>query len=849
MQLNLNIARWVRPFLTLLAIIISYIIIAWLSLQFAFTAASVTSIWPLAGIALAILVRRGLRFWPIILIGDFAVAIGLLNYPLVPALLVAVATTLEIALGATIIRRWSGSETRLETLKDVVVLILGAALACTTLGATLAVFSMYFGGVVPWEQFGQVWVIWWAGDILAKLVMTPVLLTWRAMLRWPQRWQLRVEYVGFYLLLMLVAFITFVTTPNYTYVLLLFTVYAAVRLGIYETALATFLIAVVALERTNNGFGPFVLATPPESVLYLQVFIGVLAVASLMLSTVNAQRVRNIRNLQLSAELGQTLSRSLDLTITGNRVTQHLTELLADWAILDVLEADCQVVRVAVASQRADLPEVVEGLKRYPARLNSPARGEIGKTLLDGMAQLRPKVSRENIVEVAHDAEHLRMIETMEVTSAMIVPLKVEERVIGVLALYRCNTDNPFTPDDLMLAELVASYGALALANAQAHQAQQTTLLRQEQTLALLDTLLMGIPIGFAWLDRNLICQRANQNLATLAQQPVEQLVGQSIATILPNFPTTLLPLLQQIVDQQQPIERYEYINANTTTSSVYLINAYPIMVRNNLLGIGVLLVDLTEFRALQQRLSTAERLESIGRLSGSVAHDFNGLLAVIQGAAELLKENLAQNTENREDAIAILEAAQRGQALCRQLLTFARQQPQTPQLVELSHLLRTTTNLLDRLLPRMIRLEVRGLDCDPQVRIDPSQFDQVVMNLGLNARDAMPNGGVLRFDLSCTTLEAHDVLDLPQLTPGAYVILRVSDTGTGMDVATQRRIFEPFFTTKANSGGFGVGLATVYGILRQNNGTIMVESALGQGTCFIVYLPLVAERYLEEAV
>ncbi len=247
---------------------------------------------------------------------------------------------------------------------------------------------------------------------------------------------------------------------------------------------------------------------------------------------------------------------------------------------------------------------------------------------------------------------------------------------------------------------------------------------------------------------------------------------------------------------------------------------------------------DVTEKRVLEKQLRMAQKMEAIGRLSGGIAHDFNNLLGVIIGYSRVLKRKLGPDSALCEHALEIEKAGERAASLTKQLLAFSRQQVLTPAVLNLNTLATDMEKMLLRLLGEDIEV---SLVLDPalgNVKADQGQVEQVIMNLAVNSRDAMPSGGKLKIRTANVALDQSYVRNHPGSKLGDYVMLEVIDTGTGMDSATLAHMFEPFFTTKERGKGTGLGLATVYGIVKQSNGYISVESSPGQGSSFQIYLP-----------
>ncbi len=249
---------------------------------------------------------------------------------------------------------------------------------------------------------------------------------------------------------------------------------------------------------------------------------------------------------------------------------------------------------------------------------------------------------------------------------------------------------------------------------------------------------------------------------------------------------------------------------------------------------------DVTERRALELQLRQSQKMEAVGRLAGGIAHDFNNLLMVISGYSEFLLERLGAEPHLRGPAQEIASAAERASSLTRQLLAFSRKQMLAPRIVNLNDIATENFRMLNRMIGEDIDLvTIPGKNLWP-VRADAGQIEQVIMNLAINARDAMPSGGNLTIETANVTLNDEDARVHAPLKPGDYVMFAISDTGIGMDAETQSHIFEPFFTTKGTKGT-GLGLSTVYGIIKQSGGYIWVYSEIGRGTTFKIYLPRVA--------
>jgi len=259
---------------------------------------------------------------------------------------------------------------------------------------------------------------------------------------------------------------------------------------------------------------------------------------------------------------------------------------------------------------------------------------------------------------------------------------------------------------------------------------------------------------------------------------------------------------------------------------------------------------DVEERWLTEERLRRAERMETVGRLAGGIAHEANNQMSVILGSAEFVLRRRDIPDAVREDVDHIHRAAERTAGITQQLLAFSRRQVMQPQVIDLNALVQSAEAILRRTLGERSRLVVNSEPALGRIKADPGQLEQVLLNLVLNARDAMPQGGTVTIETSNASLSVEYAADkgVATIVPGPYVLLTVADTGVGMNPVTAGRAFEPFFTTKPTGEGTGLGLATVYGIVKQSGGYVWLYSEAGQGTTFKIYLPLVGGRPAEGA-
>ena len=319
-----------------------------------------------------------------------------------------------------------------------------------------------------------------------------------------------------------------------------------------------------------------------------------------------------------------------------------------------------------------------------------------------------------------------------------------------------------------------------------------------------------------------------------------EEMIGQPISRLTPSDRPDEIPTILQRIRRGDNVEHFESIRVAKDGRRLDVsLSISPVRDPDgNIVGASAIARDITAQKRAETQLHQAQKMEAVGRLAGGIAHDFNNVLAIITACAELLRDH-TDGKENSLQFIAnIREAVQRGSNLTRQLLAFSRRQKVQPFVLDLNDRLKEVSKLLKPLMGDDVEVVMTLRPASALVEADPGQLDQIVLNLAVNARDAMPRGG--RFIVETNTVEFDDAFAQQHspLKAGKYVQLSVSDTGTGMDAVTVSRIFEPFFTTKDPGKGTGLGLATVYGIVRQSGGYIWVYSEPGHGTTFKMYLP-----------
>jgi signal transduction histidine kinase len=516
----------------------------------------------------------------------------------------------------------------------------------------------------------------------------------------------------------------------------------------------------------------------------------------------------------------------------------------------------------------------------------------------------RPAVSRDllNDPAIAFSAETREGLRDTPVRAALAVPLIVRGRTIGALALGD-DVGRVFGAREIELAQAFASQAAIALELARIYDETEDARQEAEELARVaksltetLDEAAIGEQVVAAATS---IFRAQNCTLRLLEEGDVMRLLAiggpASQTMILPRDMPAGMGVPGVVLQSGEAVWTPDLLTdprvvatsemrEGFSQSDTRAVLAVPLRVRGILKGVlaiadqtgrrfaerhirllqmladqvAVALENAQNYKAVQQaydelshthaQLTQAQKMESIGRLAGGIAHDFNNLLTVITGRAALELGRIGADAPTRKSLSLIEATANRAGALTRQLLAFSRKQLLTPQVLDLNVALRGIEPILRRLIGEDIGVT---LTLDAQLgraQADPGQVEQVVLNLAVNARDAMPEGGVLTIETANAVLSPAYVRQHIEVQPGPYVMLAVRDTGVGMSTETMGRIFEPFFTTKEAGKGTGLGLATVYGIVKQSGGHVTVESQIGQGTTFKVFLPRIADPATADA-
>jgi two-component system cell cycle sensor histidine kinase/response regulator CckA len=413
------------------------------------------------------------------------------------------------------------------------------------------------------------------------------------------------------------------------------------------------------------------------------------------------------------------------------------------------------------------------------------------------------------------------------------VPLRATAGSIGVLVVQNDEQKDVYTQRDLEFLSAIGDQIAFAIERKRAEG-------RIRESEARLRVLIEQLPAVLWTIDKDLRFTSAlGAGLARLGLRP-NQIVGLTLQEYFETSDPTFLPFAahRRAVAGEPVTFHVEWKNGS------YACHVEPLRGgEGEVLGAICMALDITDRKELEERFRQAQKMEAVGRLAGGIAHDFNNLLMVIQGYADLLTERLGSEDPLRRNAEQIQVASQRATGLTQQLLAFSRKQILAPKILNIQSVVSDMEKILRRLIGEDIDLETSSEKNLGLIKADRSQIEQVIMNLAVNARDAMPGGGRLIIETANVELDSSFTRVPQVLAPGQYVMLAVTDSGVGIDADTQAHIFEPFFTTKEKGKGTGLGLATVYGIVKQSGGYIWVYSEPGHGATFKMYLPRIEEQ------
>jgi PAS domain S-box-containing protein len=767
-----------------------------LGLALALVNVSATAVWPPTGIAVAALLIFGARAWPGIFLGAFFVNETTAG-SVVTSLAIAAGNTLEAVAAGYLVSRFAGGRTALRRVTGIFRFVLLAGLVCSALSATVGVTALSLGGFARWAEFGSLWLTWWLGDAVGTIVVAPVLLCWAedADLR---RWRARiVELLLVLLVLIAVGWTAFVyTDAPVGFLTLPICIWAAFRFGQREAATATCVLSAIATWGTVHGYGSFAATqTPNSALLLLQAFMAVITLVGLVVGA----GVHAAHGELIASE--SRLAQAQEVAHIGSW----------EWNLADGTEwwSD-ELFRICGFEPHAVRP----GFDTFLEIVHPDDLQRVSDLIRDAVLHRHPFEFEYGIVR---PNGHLRTI-------------RAHGRVIGGAS-----------------GAPVRMVGTAQ--DVTASKAAQDFLKRSERRLK---TIIDAEPACVKLVSPDGVLLEMNPaGLEMLGANDISQLVGQRVVDIVhPGDRDRFLETHRAASAGSPGRLQFRIVGLDGTQRWV---DSHMVPFDTPLEGNGrqrtVLSVtsDVTAQRHLEDQLRQAQKLDALGRLVGSVAHDFNNFLTAVVGYTELALRQIGDDErmypDLKNDLKEVLNVTHRASALTKQLLIFSRRPTLDPMPVSVDLVLAPLGPMLAQLLGPEIRVQTDLASGETRVRIDPTHLEQIVMNLAVNARDAMPGGGEIAVETRVVQLDAtsaaHHSVHPP---PGPYVMLSVSDRGLGMDDYVKAHLFEPFFTTKPAGEGTGLGLATVYGIVKQSGGYVRVSSEINYGTTFTIHFPLVPE-------
>lgn len=545
-------------------------------------------------------------------------------------------------------------------------------------------------------------------------------------------------------------------------------------------------------------------------------------------TTLHEQTEQRAKQLATVSQLGHVLGQSLDLSTIYAHLSESVHALLNDISSLSISLYDAQTKRITCAyavhgNERLDVAEL------EPIPLQSDGGDLQGEVIRTRRPLIVPDLSTR-LGQTRTVVEGTKMPSSQ---SALLVPMLAKGDIIGVIAV-QSDRPNQFDEIDSEMLTLVANTAAIALENAslfaETHRLLQQTQEQAQQVKQIIDS----VPEGVLLLNQELRIVLANP----IARQYLELLTEANVGDILVDLHDQTVEDLLVPLPEGAP---WQELHVPRPQPRTFEVAARPIDATSSTTGHVLVLRDVTQERAIETSIRQRDRLAAVGQLAAGIAHDFNNILGAIILFAQIQLRDPALRPKNRERLDMIVQQGQRATELIQQILDFSRQSVMERSTLDLLPFLKELTKLLERILPEHINLHFDYSHNDYTVVADPTRLQQVFMNLALNARDAMPRGGTLHIELGKLAVRPDPEPPLLDLPSGHWLRLAISDTGAGIDPEDLPHIFEPFFTTKSPGKGTGLGLAQVYGIVKQHDGHIRAESQLGQGTTFLIYLPLVA--------
>ena len=790
--------HWAPQAAVCLGVAIVYVIAAQLAFHLSIVHDVVASVWPPAGLALALLVLRGSGIWPGIFLGAL-VANALNGVPWYGAMTIGAGNTLSAVFAAHALRL-AGLQVQLHRVRDAILLLGFGALLSPVIAATTGTLSLHFAAEVPGDLLETIWLTWWSGDAVGILLFAPPLLAWSDR-RLPELTRRRAAEIC-----VLAAGVTATSillmqmVHGYEYAILPFVAWAAIRGGPRGASLATLVIGAVAMWYAAAEAGPFAGDGHQHDMWQRQLFLALLATKSLIVGAMAAAQLKATSALRIS-EL--RFRRVFDYSAVGIGVVR------ADGRFSDA--------NPALSSMLGFSAEELQ--QRTVADITHPDDMQAERPILSDLMTGKRNTFRFVKRYLRKDGS----IFWGKLTATSVPDGK----------------DGPDCAIGLVedISEQRAAEEALALDVARRRQSEEE-LLRTTQTLK---TLIDASPLAIMTLDPKGCVRSWNHAAEGMFGWPAAEVIGRPLPFVPPEGVSQFQQSLRLVLAGESltglQVERRRRDGRRIDLRICAAPTRDPV---GTIDGVIALVEDVTERKNLGEQLRQAQKMEAIGQLTGGLAHDFNNLLTIVITNAALLADELDQDrTDVRAELAELQRAALRGVELVRKLMAFSRRRALELQPLDLGQVIGDACNDLRRLLPASIEV---GLQVESGVPLtingDVGAIEQMLFNLATNARDAMPDGGGLQLRVYRAWLDEDHRRSRGWGSAGEYVVLAVTDCGCGMKPAVRARAFEPFFTTKQVGKGTGLGMAMVYGLITQHKGYADLESEEGLGTTVKLYFP-----------
>jgi two-component system, cell cycle sensor histidine kinase and response regulator CckA len=783
-----------------LAIAAAYFVLAELSFRSANVHPVVASVWPPAGLALALFLLSGTWLWPGIFLG-VVLANAVQGLPWQATSIIAMGNTMAALAGTGFLRRFR-FEKELHRVRDAL-LILAAGILSPIIAALIGTAALYFAAGVPLSNLPAIGLIWWSGDALGVVLMTPLLVAW-SHTRLPHfdvRGLVEATVLAAGLITMSVLLMRF--EHSFEYAVLPFVGWAAIRGGPRGASLAALTIAVIAIWHAGGEVGPFTVSGH-HGLLQLQVFLALLAIKSVVMGAVCAAQLRAVETL-----------------VVHERRFRQIFEHSA--------------VGIAVVHSNGGLTEV-----------NPAFRNMMGYSTAE--------LASRNVADISHpedmaaEQELLQQILTGERTTYRMT--KRYRRKDGSIFWGRLTATHVPEGIDGLGSAAVGMVEDISEQRAAEEALERDAAARREsaeqlrRTTQTLQTLIDASPLAIMTLDQEGKVRSWNHAAEEMFGWPANEAIGMVVPFVPPEEMEGFRDSVQRVfLGEAITGLQVERRRRDGRRIDIRICAAPTRAPDGRIDGVIALVEDVTERKNLGEQLRQAQKMEAIGQLTGGIAHDFNNLLTiVITNAALLASEVPPDRADMRAELSELQRAAIRGVELVRKLMAFSRRRSLELQAIDLGQVVSDATNDLRRLLPASVEVSVQVEKAVPlTVTGDVGAIEQILFNLATNARDAMPDGGTLRLSVRRAWLDEEHRQTRGWGTPGEYIVIAVSDTGCGMSKSVQARAFEPFFTTKEVGKGTGLGMAMVYGLVTQHRGYADLYSEEGRGTTVRLYFPAIA--------